>query len=190
MLTTPSKPLFLDSVVADKERHARFLNALSLLEHIGSRKILLTQPDALQHLAEETRHAHFFRRAAEKEAGRPLEWTDADAAAPAACKMYFGRLDAAVTAEVGEGPLAYLYVTQTIELRALSLYEAHEASLRAAGHWLTLKSVLAEEKGHLAEMDADLRRNDPRYEERRAKFAAAESALYARWLSAVEAALG
>src|SRR3974390_92113 len=51
--------------------HARFLNTISLMEHIGSRKIMLSQgkstlPESiLRHLNEETRHAHFFRRAAE-----------------------------------------------------------------------------------------------------------------------------
>ena len=51
--------------------HARFLNTLSLMEHIGSRKIMVSQTcgplgrEVLKHLAEETRHAFFFKKAAE-----------------------------------------------------------------------------------------------------------------------------
>src|SRR5271156_3809537 len=94
--------------------HARFLNTLSLLEHIGSRKILLSQKDStwkedsLRHLAEETRHAHFFRRAAEKLAQRALDYGDANTLAPCSARMYFGRLDACVTRELGaDRHLAY-----------------------------------------------------------------------------------
>src|SRR5579863_4921348 len=69
----------LSSVCAAPEAHARFLNTLSLLEHIGSRKIMLTRAIAgdgriLKHLAEETRHAWFFKRAAERLAGRALDY--------------------------------------------------------------------------------------------------------------------
>ena len=66
---------FLTAVLADDRNHVRFLNMLSLLEHLGSRKIMLSQmkgiltQDILKHLAEETRHAFFFKREAEKLCG-------------------------------------------------------------------------------------------------------------------------
>ena len=197
MLTTPSTTLseFLGGVIADPVKHARFLNTLSLLEHIGSRKILLTQgetggEDALKHLAEETRHAHFFRKAAEKVAGRPLTYSDQDAAAPHSARMYFGRLDSGISAETGPGALAYLYVTQAIEVRAHGVYGLYEKELRAAGHSLTLRSVIAEEDAHLAAMEAALRRLDPRYGERSARFAALEAELFCVWLAKTAAACG
>ena len=71
----------LELFCADPTQHARFLNMLSLMEHIGSRKIMATQSnaalanDTLKHLAEEARHAYFFKRAAEKLARKPLDYS-------------------------------------------------------------------------------------------------------------------
>lgn len=68
----------LSGFIAGRLLHARFLNTLSMLEQMGSRKIMATQyrPDVDQstfkHLAEEERHLFLFRRLAEREAGRPL----------------------------------------------------------------------------------------------------------------------
>jgi hypothetical protein len=69
----------LASAFENQEREWRLLNTLSLLEHIGSRKIFQTHltaveicTNALKHLAEETRHAAFLKRAAETLAGRSL----------------------------------------------------------------------------------------------------------------------
>ena len=66
----------LAGFVADRGLHARFMNTLAMLEHMGSHKIMATQagPDidlpTLKHLAEETRHAFFFKRHANREAAR------------------------------------------------------------------------------------------------------------------------
>src|SRR5512147_3251965 len=82
--------------------HARFLNTLALMEHIGSRKIMASQSrgplgqEILKHLSEETRHAYFFRRAAENLASRALQFDEMDAIRPASARMYFGRLDATI----------------------------------------------------------------------------------------------
>lgn len=109
-------------------QHARFLNTLALMEHIGSRKIMVSQTkgtlgqEILKHLAEETRHSYFFKRAAETIARRSLEFNDADAIRPASAKMYFGRLDASIDDALGPDvhhEVPYLYVSLTIELRAI-----------------------------------------------------------------------
>lgn len=174
--------------------HARFLNTLSLLEHIGSRKILLSragawEEEALRHLAEEARHAHFFRRAAERTAGRALGYGGNDALAPEASRMYFGRLDASVSRALGAEPgRAYRYVTLLVELRARWLYRLYEEALRAGGSGLTLKGVLAEEDAHLLGMDRALREGDPLYAARREAFSSLESALFGKWLEAVRRA--
>ena len=192
-LEAPAADL-LRGLCADAGRHARFLNTLSLLEHIGSRKILLTRgadadEDALRHLAEETRHAHFFRRAAEREAGRRLGYGDADTAAASSARMYFGRLDAGVARETGAGVLAYLYVTLAVERRAAWFYGLYERILRERGHALTLRSVIAEEDAHLAQMESALRRRDPAFERRLEGFSALESGLFASWLARTRRAL-
>ena len=77
------------------------------MEHIGSRKIMVSQTrgplgqDILKHLAEETRHACFFKRAAESWARRPLQFDETDAIRPASARMYFGRLDATIHDALG-----------------------------------------------------------------------------------------
>lgn len=175
------------------EPHARFLNTLSLLEGIGARKILLSQDGplvrekTLRHLAEETRHAHFFRRAAERAAGRPLDYAGQAALAAPASRGYLARLDAAITRSLGrDRALAYPYVTLAVERRALWLYRLYERTLREEGSALTLRGVLADEGGHLEEIVRELRGSDPRFERRSAGLSELERPLFARWLDAIE----
>ena len=65
---------FLTEIVRQPQTHAKFMNMLSMLEHMGSRKIMISQmnetltEDSLKHLAEEARHAYFFKRQAERAA--------------------------------------------------------------------------------------------------------------------------
>src|SRR3954466_11056625 len=92
----------LAAFAAEPATHARFLNMLSLLEHIGSRKIMTCRAmgvpglELLKHLTEESRHAFFFKRAAEGVAGRALDYSAVDTIAPASAKFYMGRLDAEI----------------------------------------------------------------------------------------------
>ena len=98
---------FLASVVGDQERHVRFLNMLSLMEHIGSRKIMLSQMkrrawggdaeasgrgDAARLLLQAE------RRAAGRAAARGLSRDETLCRGAAA--MYIGRLDAEVKRNV------------------------------------------------------------------------------------------
>lgn len=185
----------LGALCRDPEAHARFLNTLSLLEHVGSRKIMASQSpgplseEVLRHLSEETRHAHFFRRAAERVAGRPLSYRDADLLAPAASRMYFGRLDAGISSALGsDRPLAYFYVTLAVETRALWLYGSYQRLLAERGIPLSLSGVLAEEDAHLAGIGAELARRDPACRRRGEAFSRLESGLFSGWLSALTAA--
>ncbi len=143
------------------EEHARFLNTLSLLEHIGSRKILTSQSrgpldcETLKHLAEEARHAFFFKRTAERVAGRPLDYSDDDAVMPASARMYFGRLDAGVNRMLADEvpvEVPYLYVSMIVELRAIWAYRLYNDVLLNSGLNISLKSLLAEEELHLPQM--------------------------------------
>jgi len=151
----------LSAVLADKALHARFLNTLSLMEHIGSRKIMASQAggvlaaESLKHLAEETRHAFFFKRAGERAAGRALSYEDEDLLAGPEARGYMGRLDGFIAAQV-EGPAAYLYMSLVIELRAVAVYRLYQDALKQAGTGPNLASVLAEEKHHLTEMEETL----------------------------------
>lgn len=131
---TPDLAAFLRTVTADRGLHVRWLNTLSLLEFMGARKIARSaqaknlDETFLRHLAEEARHAHFFKRmalriqatgdatngdATSDNAALPdnLDRTSADPRdltyaprhllAPAAAARYFHGLDAAVRRALG-----------------------------------------------------------------------------------------
>ncbi len=197
---------FLTAIVREPQRHALFMNMLSMLEHIGSRKIMLSQmdkhdtldQDTLQHLSEEARHAYFFKRHAERIAGKALPgWTDENTMCRVPALMYFGRMDAGITKRINqsssrwrasqealartgsgkdgeqssptygsppskhagacrgddrEGNDPYPWVSLIIELRACWLYRIYNEAIEEAGIHLPLKSLIAEEDHHLAEM--------------------------------------
>jgi len=151
---------FLSAIVVDPQNHAKFLNMLSMLEHMGSRKIMVSQAkrpeqmsmDTLQHLAEEARHAYFFKRHAERVNGSAMKgWVDENTMARVPALMYFGRMDGGISKQVGEDD-AYGWVSLIIELRACWLYEIYNEVVEEAGVHLPLKGLLAEEDHHLAEM--------------------------------------
>ena len=186
----------LDGFCADPARHARFMNTLSLMEHIGSRKIMATQQGddldqpTLKHLAEETRHAFFFKRQAERAASRTLAYGEAELVAPAAARMYFQRLEAAIAKPLradADRRAAYLYTSMIVEFRAVWAYRLYQEALTRAGLAVSLKSLLAEEVGHLSEMATRLNGLGAFGAERVAKFCAEERRLFERLIAALEA---
>jgi hypothetical protein len=174
--------------------HARFLNMLSLLEHIGSRKIMTCRAmrvpglELLKHLTEESRHAFFFKRAAEGVAGRALDYSAVDTIAPASAKFYMGRLDAEINGALryAAAELPYLYMSLIVELRATWLYRIYQDVLAAYRKTVSLKSILAEEQLHLDEMLARLQATDPETDTRIARFCAFEEVRFKSLWSAVE----
>jgi hypothetical protein len=175
--------------------HARHLNTLSLMEHVGSRKIMASQTDrelggdTLRHLAEETRHAYSFKRAAEKIAGRPLGYDAAETVAGAAARGYMERLDAGITHELNgaQGALPYLYMSLIVELRAVWFYRLYQESLTEHEQGLSLRSVLAEEEVHLGAMLARLTDMDPDCTPRVSRFLALEQQRFRALWDAIEA---
>lgn len=154
----PRVRAFLEDIVQDAEKHSHFMNMLSMLEHMGSRKIMLSQmdkvltEDSLKHLAEEARHAYFFKRQAERIAGKALDgFTEENTMCRVPALMYFGRLDAGISKQVPDED-AYGWVSLIIELRACWLYAIYHDVLDKSDVTLSLKSLLAEEDMHLAEM--------------------------------------
>ena len=182
----------LERLCAASERHARFLNTLSLLEHIGSRKIMATQSgprmtqEVLKHLAEETRHAFFFKRAAEAFSGASLDYSQTIAGA--AARFYMGRLDAQIARALPDGAppeCAYLYMSLVVERRAVWFYRLYQTVLSRQGHALSLKSVLAEEERHLDDMRTRLAQLDSDAERRIDAFSAYEAQRFRTLWSAV-----
>jgi hypothetical protein len=189
----------LARIVADAPRHARMINTLSMLEHIGSYKIMATQhaPEidqpTLKHVAEESHHAYFLKRLAEKAAARPLEYVNADLLAPAAARMYFQRLESGIThtlARPRSSQAVYLYMSMVVEFRALWFYGLYQQALQRAQHALSLKRILGEEQGHLADIAHRLDMTGELSDERTAAFLAHEKALYQRLLDAFQREIG
>ena len=187
----------LDAIVAEPKRHARMINTLSLLEHMGSHKILLTQHSAaidqatLKHVAEEAHHAFFMKRQAEKTAERALEYVADDLLAPSSARMYFQRLESATVRALGpqrSARAAYLYMSMIVEFRALWFYGLYEQALKRARHALSLKRVLGEEQAHLGDMAERLEAGRELDDARAAEVLAAERKLYSRLLGALERA--
>ena len=175
--------------------HARFVNTLSLMEHIGSRKIMASQSDrglsgdTLRHLAEETRHAYFFKRAAEKLAHRALSYSASETIAGAAARFYMERLDAEILHELdvsAESPLLYLYMSLIVELRAVWFYRLYQETLAEHEQNLSLRSVLAEEELHLGAMLARLRDMDKHCAPRLKRFRSLEQQRFRVLWSAIE----
>jgi hypothetical protein len=185
-------------IVADAPRHARLANTLSMLEHIGSHKIMTTQhasdidQPTLKHVAEEAGHAYFMKRQAEKIARHPLEYADDELLAPAAARMYFQRLEASLVRSLGRRRNAravYLYMSMIVELRALWFYGLYQQTLERARHPLTLKRVLGEEQNHLGDVAQRLQTAGERSDARAAEFVGYEKSLYGRLLTALHRAV-
>jgi hypothetical protein len=188
----------LNRIVPDAPVHGRFLNTLSLLEHVGSHKIMATQHGSaidqatLKHVAEEAHHAYFMKRQAEKVAERPMEYIAADLLAPAAARMYFQRLEAAmlkILERQRSARAAYLYMSLIVEFRALWFYRLLEQTLKRAAHALSLKRILGEEQSHLSDIAHRLEMAGEQSNARVAAFLAAEKALYERLLGAMQRAV-
>jgi hypothetical protein len=173
------------------------INTLSLLEHMGSHKIMATQHSAaidqatLKHVAEEAHHAFFMKRQAEKTAERALEYVAADLLAPASARMYFQRLEGATVKALGAqhgSRAAYLYMSMIVEFRALWFYGFYEQVLKRARHALSLKRVLGEEQAHLSDMAGRLEAGGALDDALAAQVLTAERQLYSRFLGALERA--
>lgn len=193
----PRTRALLNRVVPEAPLHARFLNTLSLLEHMGSRKIMATQQGehidqaTLKHVAEEAHHAYFMKRQAEKTAARPLEFCAADLLAPAAARMYFQRLEAGLVRVLGRESVhaTYLYMSLIVEFRALWFYRLYQQTLARLGSSLSLKRVLGEEQNHLGDVALRLEASGEWSNARLESFLALESSHYRRLLGALQLSL-
>ena len=193
----PRTRALLASLVADPKRHARMINTLSLLEHMGSHKIMATQHAAaiaqatLTHVAEEAHPAFVMKRPAEKTAGRALEYVAGDLLAPSSARMYFQRLEGATVRALGprrSTRAAYLYMSMIVEFRALWFYGLYEHALKRAKHVMSLKRVIGEEQAHLGDMAERLEAGNELDASRASQVLAAERKLYSRFLGALERA--
>jgi hypothetical protein len=187
----------LGRIVGDALLHSRLINTLSMLEHIGSYKIMATQHSprvdqaTLKHIAEEAHHAFFMKRQAEKTSGRPMEFVDEDLLAPSAARMYFQRLEAGMLGRLRHQRsenATYLYMSMIVEFRALWFYRLYDQSLKKAGHALSLKRLIGEEQSHLTDIAQRLESAGELSNARAGEFLGIEKMLYERLLGAIQRA--
>lgn len=191
--------LLLRSIISDKSVHARFINTLSLMELLGAHKLARLAPFLghrtafLEHVAEEFRHAYFLRSLAEKVLDNEIcAYESATLWAERESRAYINRLHRYLCLLLKQEKLtanikhrAYLLSTFVIETRALPFYRAYQGALIEAGIAISVKSILAEEEQHLAQITEQLSLDAallPLIE----RSTAVENALFSAWLSALE----
>ncbi|EKR29080.1 hypothetical protein [Leptospira interrogans] len=201
VLTNPSVStknirLFLKKIIQNQKIHSRWLNTISFLEHIGSRKILATQSGfavgemILRHASEETRHAHFFKRMSQRiSPGTCPDYQIENLHCGFSAFLYFQRLDGMVLKNLNSSGmkgkkrsfLSYLYVTHLVEERADFLYQEYDQILEESRIPVSLKAILKEEESHLSEMKDALHQEDPEYKTRYAIFQEQEKKNYLKF---------
>ena len=158
----------LEQIVEQPELHAKWLNTLSLMENCGARKISASEHSqnvdliVLKHAAEEARHAYYLKNQIKKTNYTGCETYDPkDLLSPIDSFQYLHRLDAQISRYLKEEQsfngyqlryASYLLVTYAIEVRADALYPVYDEVLKNSKSPISVRMIIAEEKGHLEEM--------------------------------------
>ena len=195
----------LDRIVIDPQLHARFVNTLSRLEYVGVRKILKSRRserigiDGLQHILDEAVHALRLKKAAVALAGGGgagvVTFADDATLAGDAGEGYLQALDRRAEEallDLPEGDRAeanYHLTSAAIEVRAQVFYPLYDQCLQANRVGFSVAAISKDEDRHLEEMAVGLERTLPEWRRRLEAVLAAEEALYARFLAAVESAV-
>ena len=191
-----------EKVVVNDDLHAKWLNSLSMMENTGARKIskyehpVNTTLIVLKHAAEEARHAYYLKKQIGKltKDGCP-DYSYPYLLAPIESHHYLNMLDVEACRYLKnklhlEGRAlkhgAYLLVTYSIEVRADMLYCIYQEALTRHKSKVNVKSIIAEEEGHLAEMERMLVQFHPEWEKLAADVCAIEVRLFNQWVDAIE----
>lgn len=192
-------------IVPSDEMHAKWLNSLSMMENTGARKIskyehpVYTNIIVLKHAAEEARHAYYLKKQIGKIAQDACpDYSYPYLLAPIESYHYLHQLDVEACRyikntlglegrELKHG--AYLLVTYAIEVRADMLYGIYQDALTKYSSKVNVKSIIAEEEGHLEEMQKMLEVFHPQWEQLAGDMCEIENRLFERWISAIEKVL-
>lgn len=191
-----------DLVVKDNNIHARWLNTLSMMENTGAKKIkkcehpVLATEMILKHAAEEARHAYYLKKQIQKIAKNSCPtYERVYLLAPEMSYYYLHVLDIKVCRFLknrfqykGDDLkyAAYLLVTYAIEVRADELYPEYQLVLDGMKSNVNVKSIIAEEVQHLAEMTLQLRQFSTDWEELCRVVCEIEKGLFMGWIDAVK----
>jgi bacterioferritin (cytochrome b1) len=191
----------VETIVKNDELHAKWLNSLSMMENTGARKIskyehpVYTNIIVLKHAAEEARHAYYLKKQISKLSKNTCpDYSYPYLLAPVESYHYLQQLDVSacryLKSKLGlEGRAlkhgAYLLVTYSIEVRADALYGVYQEALTKHKSKVNVKSIIAEEEGHLQEMQTMLESFHPEWETMAADMCATENTLFERWTDAI-----
>lgn len=192
----------VDKIVASDDMHAKWLNSLSMMENTGARKIskyehpVNTNIIVLKHAAEEARHAYYLKKQIGKLAKDACpDYSYPYLLAPIESYHYLQQLDVEACRYIKnklnlEGRAlkhgAYLLVTYAIEVRADMLYGIYQDALTKHKSKVNVKSIIAEEEGHLEEMQKMLEVFHPQWKQLTDDMCKVENTLFERWISAID----
>jgi bacterioferritin (cytochrome b1) len=196
----------VNKIVPHNDLHAKWLNSLSMMENTGARKIskyedpVHTNIIVLKHAAEEARHAYYLKKQIGKLAkdGCP-DYSYPYLMAPLESYHYLQQLDVQACRYLKkklslEGRAlkhgAYLLVTYAIEVRADMLYGIYQDALTMYKSKVNVKSIIAEEEGHLEEMQRMLEVFHPDWKQLAADMCEVEHKLFELWVVAIGKVLG
>jgi bacterioferritin (cytochrome b1) len=173
-----------------------------MMENTGARKIskyedpVKTNIIVLKHAAEEARHAYYLKKQIEKLVpyGYP-DYSFEYLLAPTSTTQYLNRLDIAacryIKTRLGLESRAlfhgaYLLVTYAIEVRADLLYGIYQDALTRNNSKVNVKSIIAEEEGHLEEMTKMLKDFHPEWKALAADMTRIEKGLFEEWITVID----
>ena len=161
--------LFLDQITQSPTKHHLWLRALSYLEYIGYRKMVKAVPYAkvntgvYHHLTDEIQHSFMLREIADKHFGASLSLDKVESLVGIA-EHYFQGLDSQVDdwiqSKQGQvDPYAsYVWVSYTIEKRAMKVYPQYLAKLHETPLKLVIQKIIKDEADHLSYLEEIIRK--------------------------------
>ncbi len=197
----------LNDIIQNNELHARWLNMLSYLEFVGSRKIFKTQKtgilneEILKHASDEARHALILKQMCLKLGINPDENNKTYESDGLLCGYsayrYFQSLDSMVKHDLDPkygkekdfSYRCYVYVSYIIEVRANWLYAIYSDILKQANSAVSVSGIINDEVRHLDDMEKEIRRVDPNCQARIPALLQKESDYFQRFLDTLERAL-
>jgi len=155
--------ILLQKIVANPRLEARWLNTLSLLEHMGARKISKTVAnthpslDVLKHHSDETRHAYILKNLSKNLWKENLDYLCREEGV-----AYFQNLDHQISEWVSKLTQKendfqnYLFVTCAIERRAMALYPLYKSVTTHPKVREELKNIILEEADHRQDIETQV----------------------------------
>ena len=187
---------FFNQIIEDDNKHASWLNVLSYLEYIGSRKIFKTQKQEdmneviLRHAADEARHALILKQMIEKLSVSDYGSYDTEHLMKGySAYRYFQSLDSIVKKSFGNKRkndrefthLCYLYVSLIIEIRANWLYDHYSNALTRNNSPVNVSGIINDEIRHLEDTWNEIAKLDTGHLDRIKALSKSENNYFYNW---------